>query len=455
MPVKQNTESREKILVITMSGGGGHIQAAKAKYKQIKAKAPHTRFIFCDILNDSFGPKIGNFLLKTTWNFAQENGHVNFQEWLQLFGVPISEKFFWIPYFMRILYILVRNKIDRIIDTQILGTSAIIKAIRLCKLLTGRKVIYEKIITELPSEYITHYTNSIKHLSEKERKILQIHCSFLELLDKKKKDEFWPKLCNVQSCDVIEDIPPLREHFLKLMGKPKSLDPMDIAIYTHSKKEVDLIQSATSQGYIDLQEDSPYLKMPILPSDRVSIIMLGSRPHQNATLNYVSNFIEMARAYPHPKYRDLLFVFCRNFDERPNSLLKRVAERVAFEPNFPKHLTVIPMPFQDDDVIAPLFLRSDMTLTRAGGITAMELLSVCQGKIWIHTEKNELLPHSNRIGMPCWEEGNAQFLIQQKNANYITPDSFFSLCKDFFIDNNSQFANESLGQIKADILHQT
>ena len=72
--------------------------------------------------------------------------------------------------------------------------------------------------------------------------------------------------------------------------------------------------------------------------------------------------------------------------EHKNSLLKRMHDFVQKVDNFPMHLNIIPMCFQGDEVIAPLYYRSDATFTRSGGLTSMELLSVATGQIWIHSE---------------------------------------------------------------------
>ncbi|MCF7852303.1 MAG: hypothetical protein K9M07_03565 [Simkaniaceae bacterium] len=417
--------------MITLSGGGGHVQATKAKYKQIKELQPNTRFLFCDILIDTFGQKIGKFFL-WQWNSAQENGDVHYQEWLRITGLPIAEKLFWIPIFFKILYTLIRNPITKIIDTQILGTSAVVKALTFISFFTKRKIAFEKIITELPSEHVKHFTQPIKNLSKKEKQYIKVSCFFSSLVAEDKQEFFWQTLCGISSTDILIDTPPLRPYFLKLMGKERTQEPLNIRIFTHSKEELRLIEKTASKGCFNLIDESPYLSITIEPKDFVSIIMLGSRPHEKATLNYVSNYIEICKNAKDKNRRDLLFVFCRNYDEKPHSLFKRVENLIAFEHDYPETLTVIPMPFQDDEVIAPLFFRSDMTFTRAGGITAMELLSVCRGNIWIHTENLDRFSHKHSAGMPIWEEGNAAYLMQRKGARFITPDTFFQTCKEFF-----------------------
>jgi hypothetical protein len=423
MPAESDPET---ILMITLSAGGGHIQATRAKFKQIEEKDPKARFLICDLFIDTFGVRLGKFFL-WTWNSAQERGNVGWQEWFRVTGFPIAQKIFSIPIFFRILYLLLTNPIKKIIDTQPMGTSAIIKAIRVVSFFSKRKIEFDKIITELPSDQVGLFFKPIKHLSKKEKPMVKVCCSFGTLLEKEEQNSFWEKQCGLLASDIKYDDPPLRPYFLKLRDKVKVLEDLSIKIFTHSKEEIQLIEDAAIKGSLKLDNQDPYLKLTIKAQDSVSIIMLGSRPHEKATLRYVRNFIDLAKLATSEK-RHLVFVFCRNYDEKANSLLKQVHDLVCEEQNFPPHLVILPMPFQDDDVIAPLFFRSDMTLTRSGGITAMELLSVCHGDIWIHTEQL----NSKAAGMPSWEEANARHLMKQKGAKFITPDSFYTSCENLF-----------------------
>ena len=436
-------KDRETILMITLSGGGGHIQASRAKFKQIEEKHPTTRFLICDLFTDTFGPRLGKFFL-WLWNSAQERGDVASQEWFRITGLPIAEKLFAIPVFFKVLYTLLTNPITKIIDTQPMGTSSIIKAIRIVSFFSRRKIEFDKIVTELPSTEVTHFFRPIKALSRKEKGLIKVCCPFATLLDKEEQETFWNRQCGLSTKDIKYDDPPLRPYFLKLRNQPKVAQDLTIKIFTHSKQELELIEEAANKSSLLLVNEDPYLKLTIDASDKVSIIMLGSRPHEKATLRYVNNFIDLARQTQNKKKRHLVFVFCRNYNEKANSLLKRVHDLVYQEKDFPSHLAILPMPFQDDDVIAPLFFRSDMTFTRAGGITAMELLSVCHGNIWIHTEQLDSHSKKKSIGMPSWEEANAQHLIKQKGAKFITPDSFYKSCPNLFNEDADTFQSAHL-----------
>ena len=93
------------------------------------------------------------------------------------------------------------------------------------------------------------------------------------------------------------------------------------------------------------------------------------------------------------------------------------------------------MCFQEDDVIASLYYRSNATFTRSGGLTSMELMSVAQGQIWIHSEVKKPNNHQKKVckGMPIWEWGNAIYLQKKKGACFIHPETFVEVCKPYFL----------------------
>src|SRR5690606_37537927 len=104
-----------------------------------------------------------------------------------------------------------------------------------------------------------------------------------------------------------------------------------------------------------------------------------------------------------------LFVLCANHVPEKDSLLKRVSELA--KRNQSRELSVVPLSFQDDRTIASLFHISDLTCTRSGGQTVMELMCAMRGEIWIHSEaksrSSELSFEDLLKGIPGWESGNA------------------------------------------------
>lgn len=115
-------------------------------------------------------------------------------------------------------------------------------------------------------------------------------------------------------------------------------------------------------------------------------------------------------------------MFCNHHKNQNKSLLRKIHQMIQATENYPVNPSIIPMGIQDDTVIAPLFYRSNATLTRSGGLTSMELLATGKGKIWIHAEDDQVQGFFD--GMPIWEKGNAEYLMNHLSAKIITPSKF-------------------------------
>lgn len=158
--------------------------------------------------------------------------------------------------------------------------------------------------------------------------------------------------------------------------------------------------------------------------------MLGSCPAQKATLKYVQLILEALKERVNEGFFYQVFVFCNDHKPGKNSLLKQVHDLILSSKEFPSNLTIIPLSFQDDNVIAPLFFRSDATFTRSGGLTSMELMAVAKGQICIHSEAKD--PSKLDLGMPQWEFGNASYLREKKGAKILTTSTFAQFCHELF-----------------------
>ncbi len=421
------SKKRRGILILTSSGGSGHIQAAKAKEYEAKRRYPHHKILVCDLMLDWMGKRLGRYSVYR-WNSAQAKGDV--EEQIKLVGFQrLSELLFWVPIFLRAFSTLYRNDIELIIDTQPLFTPPIMKAARLTMWLKNRKIHMEKIITELPTPYCYHFFDPIKRLSPRDRKHIDL-ITFYPLLQEGRN--FWKKACNLPSYRIKYDTPPLRPTFHKYMRKKREKKALTLNIQIHSEEEAKLIEETLQKGKASYVFSSNTLTYNIEPYARVYTLMLGSIPAECNTMRYIRHILKTLRKLPKDAEPYHLFVFCNKHKPGTKSLLKRVHDLITTCSIYPKQLTVIPMTFQDDGVIAPLFFRSDATFTRSGGLTSMELMAVAKGQICIHSEADDLtLAH---YGMPKWEFGNAFYLQEKRGAKILTADCFERTCSTLFLD---------------------
>jgi hypothetical protein len=162
--------------------------------------------------------------------------------------------------------------------------------------------------------------------------------------------------------------------------------------------------------------------------DFVACVLLGSQPAFGATLSYVKKFMRLAKEVEQraPLH---LFIFCGHHQLGERSLLSQVSDLIVRLKDYPSQLTIIPLSFQTDQLIAPLFHRSDLTCTRSGGQTAMELMCLMRGEMWIHSEAkvNDDQNFAQLLkGIPGWEAGNAIYLKKLWGAKIVTPETFMS-----------------------------
>lgn len=429
---------KKKLLLITSSGGGGHLQAAKAQAVKALSENPQITVIEKDIFLDFLSKPMGKAFV-FLWNYSQKRGNVKFLMFL-LKNIPTADFLFGTFIFVRVLYLISKEGVDQIIDTQPMGTSAIIKAIKIAQKLTGRPLKLEKIVTELPTDNVVHFFKPIKNLSSHNRSFIKLITTIPLLKENQTADAFWKKNCGLSEKEVCYESFPLRSSFTKYIHTEKKHPiRMEIKIHVNPGEEKFLIADTMKKGTLRSEIYREKIAIVIEPTDKVSTILLGSQPAEEATLKYVKKYIEiMTRTGT--EERHLLFVFCNSHHEYRNSLLKRLHTVVRKVENYPENLNIIPMCFQSDDVIASLYYRSNATFTRSGGLTAMELMSVAQGQIWIHSETRHGTIDENTIekGMPIWERGNASYLQEMKGARFITPETFFDGCIPYFLPHISK-----------------
>lgn len=426
MSISQGGSKPKKLLIITSSGGGGLLQAAYAKEQEARLQDPHLLIVRRDVIQDWVGRGFGKFCL-SIWNGAQRKGNVKAQKffiWCQFLFDYLS----WPNIFFRTLYLLFVENIDRIVDTQPMGTSAILKALRIFNRRKNKNVCLEKVVVDLPTKKATHYFRSIKALSKNDKRYLRLTTIRPLLGEGETAEEFWQENCGLSDREIQYEEPYVRLAFRKYRGKERSGDAIAIPIRFQQRDELALMRRAFEKGSIPFEVKGREVVFSIAPGDRLITVLLSSQPAQEATLHYVKQVIHLARELDKESAPIHLFVFCGDRVEKEQTLFRKVSDCVAKTRGYPQLLSVIPFCFQSDEVIAPLFYRSDLTCTRSGGQTAMELICVNAGEIWIHSEakkeEGELLPEELLQGIPGWEAANAVYLQKVRGAKIITPETF-------------------------------
>lgn len=425
--------------MITSSGGSGHLQAAKAKNREILLQYPEAKIITIDLLVDWLGKRLGGSFAKM-WNNAQSSGNVaalNFYSTAQ----PAADAFFFLPIFIHAIYTLLKEDIDQVIDTQPMGTKALLKAVRFVNYYKKKHIKVKKIVTDLPSNEAFHFFLPIRHLSKKDKQVLQLFTTTPLLTNPNQTpDQFWKTNCNLSENEVFYNQLPIRSSFNQFeKSHPLKNSPLILNIFSNNSKDTHLIHRALSFGSAKAARKKNAITYSIDPKDKVAILMLGTYPHKKTALSYIKGFIKIFQENNYLNRKDHLFVLCSHKKTTKTSLQEDINRLLEKTSNYPKNLTIVPLPYQDDQIIASLLHRSDATFTRSGGLTSMELLTVCHGQIYIHKNPHQI-PKIYRFikrnnapqGMPPWEIGNARYLQAKKGAKFTSPDTLKDSCRSYF-----------------------
>jgi len=281
----------------------------------------------------------------------------------------------------------------------------------------------EKIVVDLPTKKATHFFRPIKALSKRDKHHLHLKTIAPLLEEGQTVEEFWQKNCGLSDRDIYYEDVNVRQSFRRLQGKKRSKESVSLHLQCKSAEELLWMRKTYERGGIQAEVFENSVRFSIAPEDRVITILLGSQPSSDATFNYVKNLL----AFNQFNAAAHLFVFCSEFAARESNLFYRIAQLVEETTEYPKNVSVIPFSFQNDDVIASLFHRSDITCSRSGGGTAMELIAVSTGEIWIHSETKykgrELSLKELLNGIPGWESESALYLQKMKGAKIVTPET--------------------------------
>ncbi len=417
---------RKSVLIITSSAGGGLLQAAVAQEQHVAMQNPSVKIIKRDVLKDWVWSWLGKFCIES-WNRAQKNGDVRIQRFFVSFH-RLFDYIAWPNVFLHTLSSLFKEDVDRVIDTQTTSTAAIMKAIRCFNWWRSKHVVLEKLIVDLPTKKATHFFRPIKSLSSTDKKFLKVRTIAPLLEEGQSREEFWRYHCGLPESEIHYEDVNVRQPFRVLQGIPRNVDSVSLSFRFKNSEELKLMREAFEKGSIQAEVGEDLVSFTIPKEARVATVLLGSQPASQATLNYVKNFVQIAQSLKPDSPPVVLFVFCADHPMHQDSLFRRVSSFLKEVENYPPFLTVIPFSFQSEEVIAPLFHRSLLTCSRSGGGTAMELMAVSTGNIWIHSEtkmKNKDLTLKELLqGIPVWESESALYLLKLNGAKIVTPETF-------------------------------
>lgn len=331
-----------------------------------------------DILQDCLGSVGKGF--SHLWNWALQKRHPRITHCLvALQGV--FDLVYGLIIFLRILWVLWKKKISRVISTQPLGLQATLWAIRIynrwIKKSLKSPTLLSLYLTDFPSTGASHFLQPLHKLPEGSKNLLHLYL---------------PCAKNPENT-----IPPLLSRF--------------------SQKKIHLLSPDRFpvRKAFRIRQPSPFQEQ-----ENAFFCMLGSHPHGSTLLSYLSLFQRTAKKWPKKNWH--LFLYR---GETPSSLLEKQAALS------PANLRVSLLGPQSAEQLSSLFWRCH-TITRAGGSTLMELLSVEHQRqhIGLSLKWRDIHTEEALCEVPSWERENAHVFLQSlanRQSRLVSPSTYASI----------------------------
>ncbi len=445
-------------IFIWSRGGAGHKAVMDAKKQEWISKGSED-LLDLDIFGKEFLNRIklpimgrfGDFCVNF-WNSAQEGGNI-FTQKILINLQWFADILFYPAVYFKFKKILneITHPPRQIIVTQPICNTAIARAIYKTNRKRGWNMHIDLWMSDLPTAKATHFFSSVKKISrfKKLSQLVTLYAPPPQLKAGEDHAEWWLENCG--KVRVITDQPvPIRQAFIdqkSLIGKK-----VNLKLRSEEGEQQDII---------------------VDKKDRVATLMLGSQPSKNAMLDYVDIVMKLAKEQKrkHKRRSDFHYYFFVFMGSNHDASLREAIEMRMNCPHCPDFLKIIPFVFQTDEELAPLLARSDVTLTRSGGSTAMELMHLNRdrkGVTLIHSEAYERKPKeasaklgkgkvsinqksvkitalfkkltnfSEQVlmkkGIISWEAGNAEYLKKKIEAQIVTPVQIEQVLKSAFFE---------------------
>jgi hypothetical protein len=393
-------------LIITTICGGGHLQTAKAMKGLIEANQPEARVIEIDIFNDWFGKYLGAFFTQC-WNQPLRKGQNLILLAYAYLGIPLADPILFLPIFIQSFLTFYRLPVTRIIDTQPVGNCATTLAVYLTNKLKKKQLKIEKILTEIPTALAFHFYHPLKLLPTALRNLIE----FQVASPLPEQADFFFKHAKLNSWQIKTIQPPLRHAFFE----KEALSDPHLTLHFSSEREKEEVLRIGQLHSLITCEQPLSCQIHLDAKIHLTTIMLGSQPQIRLQIAYLDKLYQLALKEGLKKHH-VIIVLGNHRIEKWKSLIEIWLERPPIKFFHPVLLTA-----QPEGTVAKLLKRSHRTITRSGGLTAMELLQSEQQHALIHTDtirKNQPVLKK----MPPWEIGNAQVLMKTLGARITNPD---------------------------------
>lgn len=437
-------------------GGGGHEAVKKALVQQAKKNPAYVSKEY-DLMGDEilnsislpiFG-QVGDGCVKK-WDEAQKRGDVKQlteladRQWL-------SEFMFSKTVYDKILDILRKQPHEptEFVSTQALCLPAIARAIKQINKERGWNLSFKLYFTDMLTSECKHFTQSLSQITDDPSLARLLHL-YVPSAQKEKDMQMISTFGETIQCTLLDPQNfPVREAFLEDYKLASLLleNKMSIEIVINSPSEKAQIEGGLSV-LTPVKIKNNKAIYTVSQEDRVAFLMLGSKPTHKSVIQWIDVIVKESVTYTsqiHSSNHTYFFVYCGAPEMSatgqivPNELLRsasRHLEALKRKGKLPANISIILFTNQTDSTLAPLIARADLTITRSGGSTCMELLHLLKSDVIPQRANRLSLIHSEggKGGIPLWEYGNAQYLGDTIGAQIVTPKSAKALIRSHFFN---------------------
>lgn len=259
-----------------------------------------------------------------------------------------------------------------IISTQAMALPALCDAVIEYNKNREKKVIIHQYMTDLPTKGAVHFFNTLSKLTREQQEQMKLYAVGL-------------------NSEIMQDIFHNQYYFAGLYNIPPSENPMVRAGFKN--KSLDKSNKFHKDTQLDLKEEGSF---DIAANEKIASIMLGSQA-SNDTVEYLESLLE----------NGITKVFV--FGGKNEHLRVKINEIIARHPEYADK--IIPLGFMNDVQMMPLMTRSNIIITRGGGLSVMEQMAIPH-----NPEQTILIHHANSTAKNLtsgisWEDENVNTLM--------------------------------------------
>eukprot|EP00435_Cladocopium_sp_Y103_P051519 s1358_g16.t1 len=281
------------------------------------------------------------------------------------------------------------------------------------------KVQVDLFMTDLPTTEAVHFFQPLKGLEAKLSSVWRRKFYLHSLPPPAGGREELARLSGVPQGQIyLEEFMPVNRAFTKPTGLPQPGEMLALKFKAQLPLEEDFLT----------QLGNPLL---LRPQDQVILVMLGSQPTASAVEGYARASLTLPKLISANRY---VLLACGK--PRVEAYAKLYADMVQLAKESQGSTVLVPFTGQD---AKEMLGRADITITRSGGMTAGELLALRtrkddQKRMLLHVESDAVAAAFEEAaleGMVPWEAGNARYLMKAVGAKVVIPEIFVAVLHNY------------------------